>query len=91
MNLPLNRQAAGQVFVWGNNECGKLGLDALDEMIIDPVDPTELIVPNTTWIQVVCCRYHTAAVSSNGELFTWGRGKYGLLGHGDNYRAVGSV
>ena len=27
--------------------------------------------------------YHSAAISNNGELYTWGRNDYGQLGHGD--------
>ena len=34
-------------------------------------------------IQVTCGSYHTAAVSGNGDLFTWGGGMYGKLGHGN--------
>ncbi|XP_044300784.1 RCC1 domain-containing protein 1 [Varanus komodoensis] len=30
-----------------------------------------------------CGSRHTAAVTSTGELYTWGWGKYGQLGHGD--------
>ena len=34
-------------------------------------------------LQVSCGENHTAALSVDGRLFTWGRGKYGQLGHGD--------
>lgn len=32
---------------------------------------------------MTCGSYHTAAVSGNGDLFTWGGGMYGKLGHGN--------
>lgn len=33
---------------------------------------------------IACGSSHSAAVSVNGELFTWGQGDNGRLGHGDN-------
>nr|DAD31527.1 TPA_asm: hypothetical protein HUJ06_010378 [Nelumbo nucifera] len=32
-------------------------------------------------IQVSCGEYHTAAISENGEVYTWGLGNMGQLGH----------
>jgi hypothetical protein len=38
-------------------------------------------------IKMVCCGWHhTAALLENGQLFTWGSGEYGRLGHGDEVR-----
>ncbi|XP_025916575.1 RCC1 domain-containing protein 1, partial [Apteryx rowi] len=34
--------------------------------------------------RVSCGSRHTAAVTRGGDLYTWGWGKYGQLGHGDN-------
>ncbi|NXG40187.1 RCCD1 protein, partial [Dromaius novaehollandiae] len=34
--------------------------------------------------KVGCGSRHTAAVTRDGALYTWGWGKYGQLGHGDN-------
>lgn len=31
-----------------------------------------------------CELFNSAAITSQGELFTWGRGNYGRLGHGTN-------
>lgn len=33
--------------------------------------------------QVVCCDTHTIALTKDDEVWTWGGGDYGQLGHGD--------
>ena len=33
---------------------------------------------------IACGSSHSAAISSSGELYTWGLGEYGRLGHGDS-------
>ena len=80
MSLPSSNKL---LYVWGNNYHGQLGLG--DEAVLKWIkDPTELNAPHgTAWIQVACGRNHTAAISSNGDLFTWGNGWSGQLGHGN--------
>ena len=34
--------------------------------------------------EVACGSGHSAAITANGELFTWGQGDHGRLGHGDD-------
>lgn len=34
-------------------------------------------------IHIACGSSHSAAITSKGELFTWGKGRYGRLGHGN--------
>ena len=33
---------------------------------------------------IACGSAHSACITSNGELYTWGLGEYGRLSHGDN-------
>lgn len=33
---------------------------------------------------IACGSNHSAAITSSGELYTWGLGEYGRLGHGDS-------
>ncbi|NXM88740.1 RCCD1 protein, partial [Oenanthe oenanthe] len=47
--------------------------------------PALLDLPQEPEVSAVSCgSRHTAAVTRGGELYTWGWGKYGQLGHGDN-------
>ena len=79
MNRPLNKQ----LYVWGNNCFGQLGLGEDDNTTVIE-EPTRVRVPpSTSWDQVACGLCHTVALSSSGEVFTCGSGKYGILGHGD--------
>lgn len=33
--------------------------------------------------EIACGSGHSAAITTNGELYTWGQGDHGRLGHGD--------
>lgn len=35
-------------------------------------------------VDVACGGAHSAAITASGELYTWGKGRYGRLGHGDS-------
>lgn len=35
-------------------------------------------------IQIAAGMYHSAALTEDGDLYTWGRGNFGVLGNGDN-------
>jgi len=39
-------------------------------------------------VQVAACDYHTAVVTSDGEVFTFGQGKFGQLGHGNTNKVL---
>lgn len=75
--LALN--AEHHVYAWGSGEGGRLGLNDTQ-----PRDaPTKVIALADKFItKVFCGGKCSAAISISGELYTWGRGSFGSLGHG---------
>ena len=82
MDRPLPQRHA---FVWGKNNCGRLGLgeDAFSNTEYVR-NPTKLSAGDSGgWTQIACGWCHTVALSPKGKVCTWGRGDIGQLGHGD--------
>lgn len=71
----------GKVFSWGEGEDGKLGHG--NRLSLDRPRMIESLKSKRIR-DIACGSSHSAAISSNGELYTWGLGEYGRLGHGDN-------
>ncbi|XP_039124891.1 PH, RCC1 and FYVE domains-containing protein 1 isoform X1 [Dioscorea cayenensis subsp. rotundata] len=71
----------GEVFSWGEESGGRLG-HGVGADVIRPRLVESLSMCNTDII--ACGEFHTCAVTSAGELYTWGDGTHnvGLLGHG---------
>ncbi|KAI4345782.1 hypothetical protein L6164_012877 [Bauhinia variegata] len=71
----------GEVFTWGEDSGGRLG-HGIDVDFGCPHLVESLAVTNVEF--VACGEYHTCALSTSGDLFTWGDGTHnaGLLGHG---------
>jgi alpha-tubulin suppressor-like RCC1 family protein len=67
----------GTLWIWGSNSDGKLG----DNTVITRSTPVTTFTGGTNWKQVSCAGYHTAAIKTDGTLWTWGRGSDGRLGH----------
>ncbi|KAL6976597.1 hypothetical protein U1Q18_025385, partial [Sarracenia purpurea var. burkii] len=70
----------GEIFSWGEESGGRLGhgvdSDVLHPKLIDSLSHTNIEL-------VACGEYHTCAVTFSGDLYTWGCGHFGLLGHGN--------
>jgi len=70
---------SGEVYTWGFNEKGQLGLGHRYNQEM----PTKVeILSDQRIIGGACGLQHTAVISENGEVFTWGLGIFGQLGHG---------
>lgn len=68
----------GEVYTWGRGDDGRLGHGDNGWKYVPRITNS---LSGTTVVQVTCGSYHTAAVTQNGELYTWGGGMYGKLGH----------
>ena len=66
-----------RLFVFGNNAYGQLGLR------VHVVNPVTTFAGGTNWKQVACGDFQTAAVKTDGTLWTWGNGGSGRLGTND--------
>ncbi|GAQ89192.1 Putative ubiquitin-protein ligase [Klebsormidium nitens] len=69
----------GQIFTWGRNKYGQLGHSDGGTIC----RPTRLNgLSNEGVVHVACGGDHTLAITRKGELYTWGRGRWGQCGHG---------
>uniref|UniRef100_H3C0L9 HECT domain-containing protein n=1 Tax=Tetraodon nigroviridis TaxID=99883 RepID=H3C0L9_TETNG len=72
---------AGLVYCCGANQSGQLGLNRVDEKGRFDVCMVPRLRPLGVCF-ISCGEAHTAALTMNGEVFTFGEGCHGQLGHG---------
>ncbi|XP_017319149.2 probable E3 ubiquitin-protein ligase HERC4 isoform X4 [Ictalurus punctatus] len=69
---------SGAVFGWGRNKFGQLGLNDNKDRCF----PSLLKTLRSQRVVYICCgEDHTAALTKEGGVFTFGAGGYGQLGH----------
>jgi len=66
----------GTLWTWGDNEYGELG----DNTVTNKSSPVQTITGGTNWKQVAGGSFHTAAIKTDGTLWTWGYNGNGGLG-----------
>jgi alpha-tubulin suppressor-like RCC1 family protein len=69
----------GTLWVWGRNEFGQLGVNDT----ITRSTPVTTILGETNWKSVSCRDGNTAAIKTDGTLWTWGGNASGQLGIND--------
>ena len=74
----------GSLFVWGNNKSSTLGVTndnkVSSDVLWSPVPVTALGDKKVT--HLACGRTHIMVITVEKNLFTWGNGARGKLGHG---------
>ena len=73
----LEHEQPGLVYSWGNGANYQLGTGATG---LQP-GPVRLdALRKELVVQIAAAKYHSAAVTKDGQLFTWGFGRGGRLG-----------
>lgn len=81
---------AGDVYVWGRGEYGRLGLG--DKSGASKLRPTKVEgLEGHRVVEASCGGTHTLVVTEEGRIFVWGRGSFGRLGTGNEQNRFGPV
>jgi alpha-tubulin suppressor-like RCC1 family protein len=67
----------GTLWTWGFGYRGQLG----NNDITNRSSPVQTVSGGTNWRTVSASSFHTAAIKTDGSLWTWGYGGYGQLGN----------
>jgi alpha-tubulin suppressor-like RCC1 family protein len=70
----------GTLWTWGRNNGGQLGIGG---DVLNRTTPVTTILGGNNWKSVAGGGYHTAAIKTDGTLWTWGRNNFGQLGIND--------
>ncbi|XP_011071628.1 uncharacterized protein LOC105157032 [Sesamum indicum] len=71
----------GQVYTMGTTDCGEVRLPGKGHTLPMRIEGK---IRNSFIKEISCGSHHVVAVTSKSEVFTWGKGRNGQLGHGDN-------
>ena len=66
----------GTLWSWGRNDSGQLG----DNTIVNKSSPVQTVAGGSSWSQITCGFSCTAAIKTDGTLWSWGNNSSGNLG-----------
>ncbi|XP_008808052.2 PH, RCC1 and FYVE domains-containing protein 1 [Phoenix dactylifera] len=72
---------SGRVYTMGSTVYGQLGSTEADGKVPTCVEGK---IQDSFVEEIACGSYHVAVLTSKTEVYTWGKGANGRLGHGDN-------
>ena len=67
----------GTLWIWGYNFWGQLGNNTFNNIS----SPIQTVAGGTNWRSAACGNYFTAAIKTDGTLWTWGQNTDGQLGN----------
>lgn len=72
----------GELFAWGQNTHGQLGVGSQTTLILTTPQLVERL-KGISLAQIAAGGAHSAAVSLSGAVYSWGKNDFGQLGLGD--------
>ncbi|CAG2163198.1 unnamed protein product [Oppiella nova] len=67
----------GEVYGWGSNEWGQVGINSIQQVVSVPTR----IAIYIKFSSVSCGDYHSMALTGRTSVYSWGRNNFGQLGH----------
>ncbi|KAF8378430.1 hypothetical protein HHK36_029769 [Tetracentron sinense] len=80
-NITIALTTSGRVYTMGSTVNGQLGSPEADGKLPTCIEGK---IRNSHIEEIACGSYHVAVLTSKTEVYTWGKGANGRLGHGDN-------
>ncbi|KAG4924210.1 hypothetical protein JHK87_049750 [Glycine soja] len=80
-SLTIALTTSGRLYTMGSTAYGQLGCPASDGKVPTCVED---IISDSFVEDIACGSYHVAVLTSKAEVYTWGKGLNGQLGHGDS-------
>lgn len=80
-SLTIALTTSGHVYTMGSTAYGQLGCPSSDGKVATRVKDK---IADSFVEDIACGSYHVAVLTSKAEIYTWGKGLNGQLGHGDN-------
>ena len=77
-NFTVALDSEGSVYTWGSNDYGQLGVGQTEKYRALPTKLRGL----KEITEIACGDFHVLAVNKDGEVYSWGNGSDGQLGHG---------
>ncbi|CAH9078694.1 unnamed protein product [Cuscuta europaea] len=81
-NITVALTTSGQIYTMGSADHGQLGVPGSTGRLPSSVHGK---IKDSFIEEIACGSFHVAALSSQSEVYTWGKGGNGQLGHGENY------
>lgn len=73
---------SGEVYTMGSNAFGQLGNPITNGKLHTLVEGS---ISSSSVEEIACGSHHVAVLTSKAEVYTWGKGANGRLGHGNNF------